>query len=1071
MKTQLFSPTPLRTILIVPFVTLTVLVVGLVGYLSFRNGEQAINDVALQLRTEITTRIETYVGTFLDTPPRINQLNADALREGFPPANDSIALERHLREQIQNFETVSSIYFGNPAGGLVDAGREGAQGKLYVITTEGLSQGSLYKYATDQQGNRTELLVTVPSFDARTRPWYTSAIKHNGPTWSEVYVLSTGQDLAIASSRPIYDDQQQLLGVASVDIFLSHLSNFLKSLTIGKTGQSFIIERSGLLIASSVDEKPFTLSDDQKTPERLQASQSASPLIRAAAEALTQHNGTFTQIATKQQFEFEWSGQRYFINVAPVQTGDGIDWLIVVVIPESDFMAHINANNQTTAALSGLALLGAVVFGFAATHWITQPIAQLKGAAQALAKGEWRPVTSTGRIDEIGELTYAFNHMAEHLQQTLTSLTAEISARRAAETALQNQLEFVSTLLETIPTPVFYKDQTGRYTGCNQAFDQFLGYARSEIIGKTVYDLVPPDIAAKYRAMDEVLFTNPGDQTYEWHVLTSGGKNHSVIFNKATTKDAFGNITGLVGIITDITERKQAEIALRESQEQLDLVVKAAELGTWDWHIPSRNVVFNERWAEMLGYDLAEIEPHVGVWEKLIHPEDLTEVLKVLQAHLTGNTPLYQTEHRLRTKSGEWKWILDTGKVIVRDEEGQPIRAAGIHQDITERKLLEENLREARKMEAVGQLAAGMAHHYNSLLTAIIGFTSLSLQMLPPGDPIARNLNQVLNTAEQAATLVRQLLAFARKQLLQPKTVSLNELVLTLKDKLENSLTGAIELNLNLAPDLGWVKMDPSQFEHLLLSLTDNACDAMPEGGRLTVTTANITLTAPEADLYQVSAGEYVLLTVQDTGLGLTEAAKGHLFEPFFTTKEVGRGTGLGLAMSLGIAKQHGGHLLAESQSGQGAAFTVYLPRTTSPVPPLTSPVPISLLSGTETILLVEDEPIVREFVTQILSQQGYIVLSAAGGEAALQLLNDHAASAPQLLLTNLNMPGLSGDSLVKQLRSTHPDLKVLFFFEPAGEGSPEASLPGVAFLAKPFKPSVLTQRIRTILDNGSGPA
>ncbi|NJN98694.1 MAG: hypothetical protein HC875_33690 [Anaerolineales bacterium] len=219
MKTQLFAPTSLKTVLIVPFVTLTVMVVGLVGYLSFHNSEQAVNDVAHQLRAEITTRIETYVNTFLDTPPRINQLNADALREGLPPADDPTALEHHLWEQIQNFETVSSIYFGNPAGGLVDAGREEAQGKLYVIATEGFSQGTLYKYATDRKGNRTELLVTVPSFDARTRPWYTSALNQNGPTWSEVYVLSTGQGLAIAASRPVYDEQQKLLGVASVDIF------------------------------------------------------------------------------------------------------------------------------------------------------------------------------------------------------------------------------------------------------------------------------------------------------------------------------------------------------------------------------------------------------------------------------------------------------------------------------------------------------------------------------------------------------------------------------------------------------------------------------------------------------------------------------------------------------------------------------------------------------------------------------------------------------------------------------------------------------------------------------------
>lgn len=1200
MITRLFAPTPLRTLLIVPFLTLTVLIVGLVGYLSFRNSEQAVNEVADQLRAETIARIESYVDTFLGTPPRINDLNADTIRERLPAADDPTVLEQHLWEQIHHFDTVSSIYFGNPAGGLVDAGREGAQDSFYVIATEGFSQGILHKYATDQKGNRTELLTTVPNFDARVRPWYTAALDKNGPTWSQVYVLSTGHDLAVAASRPVYDEQQKLLGVVSVDIFLSHLSDFLKSLTIGKTGQSFIIERSGLLIASSADEKPFTAPDEQQTPQRLQVSQSTSPLIRTAAEALTQRFGNYAQINSKQELEFEWAGQRHFVNVAPVYTKDGIDWLIVVVMPEGDFMAHINANNRTTTVLSGLALLTTIIFGYIATGWITQPVSQLKVAAQALAKGEWPPLVNAGRIDEIRELTHAFNQMAEQLQQTLASLTTEIAARQQAEAALQTQLEFVSTLLETIPNPVFYKDRTGQYTGCNRAFEQFIGFSREEIIGKTVHAMGPQDIVVKYHETDQALFGHPGTQTYEWRVLTNSGDERSVIFNKATTKDATGNVTGLVGIITDITERKQmevrqqelllereqlverlqlilermpiacilsdpdfhitywnpaaeqifgytaaeamgklphillvspevqpyvegiqqrlrqgdmnahgenenltkdgrtimcqwhniplvsagtivgnlgmvqditerkqAEVALHESQERLDLVVKGAELGTWDWHIPSGQVVFNERWAEMLGYDLAEIEPHVGDWEKLVHPEDLVDVMKVLQAHLTGLTPIYQTEHRLRTKSGEWKWVLDIGKVIVRDEQGQPIRAAGTHQDISEGKLLAERLSEARKMEAVGQLAAGMAHHYNSMLTAIIGFTSLTLDTLPPGDPIAKNLSRVLMTAERAAVLVRQLLAFARKQFLQPKTVILNNLVLSLKEKVESLLNEVIELNLNLAPDLGWVNIDSSQFEHLLLSLISNACDAMPDGGRLTLTTANVSLTPVEADLYQLTAGEYVLLTVRDTGLGLTDEVKAHLFEPFFTTKEVGQGTGLGLAMALGIAKQHGGHLSAEGQPGQGAAFTVYLPQLPSPTPSTPKPAAINLPPGTETILLVEDEPLVREFVDQVLSQLGYTILQAANSEMALQLIADHAECTLQLLLTDLGSPGVSSQALVEQLQVNYPSLKTLFFFEPTGGRDPGVSQPGAALLAKPFRPSILAQKVRAILDGG----
>ncbi|NJN97512.1 MAG: PAS domain-containing protein [Anaerolineales bacterium] len=328
----------------------------------------------------------------------------------------------------------------------------------------------------------------------------------------------------------------------------------------------------------------------------------------------------------------------------------------------------------------------------------------------------------------------------------------------------------------------------------------------------------------------------------------------------------------------------------------------------------------------MLGYSLAEVEPRLSAWQNLVHPDDLARVSEALQAHLAGQTPLYQTEHRMRTKTGEWKWILDIGKVQERDAQGRPVRARGIYQDITAAKLLEERLRRVEKMEAVGQLAAGMAHHYNNMLTTIIGYTSLALYRLPPNDPLTTHLKPVLATAEQAAALVRQLLAFARKQLLQPKTVSLNELILKAQSELKQNLPALVELVTYLAPDLSQVQVDPGQFEHLLLSLTTNAGEAMPRGGQLTLTTRNVSLGLVEAELYELPPGDYVLLTVKDTGRGLSDTVKAHLFEPFFTTKPVGQGTGLSLAMALGIAKQHGGHLLAESQPGQGAIFMLYLP-------------------------------------------------------------------------------------------------------------------------------------------------
>lgn len=500
-------------------------------------------------------------------------------------------------------------------------------------------------------------------------------------------------------------------------------------------------------------------------------------------------------------------------------------------------------------------------------------------------------------------------------------------------------------------------------------------------------------------------------------------------------------LTNLGRQIGQFLAHRQAEAALRESKERLELVLAGADLGAWDWHIPSGTVIYNERWAEMLEYSLAEVKPQINSWESLIHPDDFAHVMQATQANLEGQTSLYQTEYRIQTKSGRWKWILDTGKVLVRDEQGRAVRAAGVHQDITARKvaeeslrryeqmvsttpdwmalidrsyvyrivnqaylasnnksydqvightvaellgeavfmmeeikpyldqtlagetvhfqrwfdfpavgqrfidvtyapyrekdgtisgvivsgrdmtevkLLEEHLQQAEKLGAIGQLAAGMAHHYNSMLTTIIGFTSLVLDQLPPDNPHAKRLGMVLNTAERMAVFVRQLLAFAQKQLLQPKTVNLNSLVIQLQGELKQLASAPVEFIFELDLEAGQVKVDPRQFEYLLRALVSNALDAMPQGGRLTLSTTNVSLETEEAARYDLPPGNYALLTVHDTGIGLTDEVKAHLFEPFFTTKEIGQGTGLGLAMSLGIAKQHGGHLLAEGKPRQG---------------------------------------------------------------------------------------------------------------------------------------------------------
>jgi len=1084
---KLFPRIPLRLVLIVPFVIQVALFVGLVGYLSFRNGQQAVNDVTRQLRSELVARIEEHLRAFLATPHHINQINANAVRQGLPDASDLNALERYLWQQIQVFDSVTSVYFGNTEGGLVDAGREGAEGSLYVIVTDEFKSGPFRKYATDSAGNRAELLSTVPDFDARTRSWYSGAIEKGGATWSDVYILFTGQDMAIAASRPVYDEQQNLLGVVSSDIFVSHISDFLRNLEIGKTGSSFIVERSGSLVASSTEERPFTDPDGDEAPRRLYASESAVPTIRYAAEFLTGQFGDYHNITGAQHFEFQIDGQRQFLQVSTIRDEYGIDWLVVVVIPESDFMEQINAGNRTTVFLVGIALLLTVVAGVVTAQWITGPISRLNTSTQALAKGEWDQRVSEEWISEIGELARSFNDMAGHLKRTLESLTSEIA------------------------------------------------------------------------------------------------------------------------------ERRRTEKALRESEERLGLALKGAELGTWDWNVPTGEVFFNERWAEMLGYTLDEIEPHIDFWEKRVHPDDISEVMQVLTAHLEGRTPIYQTEHRLCTKSGEWGWILDTGKVFERDEQGDPVRAVGIHQDITERKRAEDALQlfkavvessaeaivisnpageliyinpaheklfgrpleEARRMNyrdyypdesaevlnrvvaptlargedwegeldvfdgtgrrfplweragtvrdangdmlygfsfmhditerkqaeealrqskrrleetlaelretqeqmmhqerlaAVGQLAAGIAHDFNNILASITLYTQMSLRANELSPTIRKRLEVIAEQADRAADLVQQILDFGRRAMIERRPLAMDSFLEEVAKLLERTLPESVQMELVVEPGDYIVNADPTRIQQAIVNLALNARDAMPEGGELRVALSRVEGKEINCvDCGRVVGGEWVQVEVRDSGAGIPPDVLPHIFEPFFTTRAP-LGHGLGLAQVYGIVKQHEGHLEMETEVGRGTTFRLYWPALLLSEPEPQAPRQLSAAQGEgQTILVVEDNATMRAALVDVLEMLGYRALAAANGREALDIF-ERRRDEIALVLSDWVMPVMGGLELVRELEARQTAVKVVMLTGHLLDEGTKRAVPGsvVGWVLKPPSLEQLAEAVAQALGEES---
>ncbi len=380
----------------------------------------------------------------------------------------------------------------------------------------------------------------------------------------------------------------------------------------------------------------------------------------------------------------------------------------------------------------------------------------------------------------------------------------------------------------------------------------------------------------------------------------------------------------------------------------------------------------------------------------------------------------------------------------------------------------EEQLRQSQKMEAIGQLAGGVAHDFNNLLTAIVGHSELCLQRLTPEDPFHRHIEEIRKSGERAASLTRQLLAFSRKQILQPEIIDLNQIVVDMSKMLQRLIGEDIDLRMALAADLGKVKADPNQIEQVLLNLSINARDAMPRGGRLTIETRNVDLSEEFArDHVSVSPGEHIMLAVSDDGCGMDSETQAHVFEPFFTTKEVGKGTGLGLATVYGIVKQSEGTIWLYSEVGRGTTFKIYLPYAEGPVEEVDVEADkFELLQGTETVLLVEDEAIVRQMAAEILRDSGYHVLDAKNGPEALRLGRQHPGVI-HLMLTDVVMPQMSGRELAEQLTPLRRDMKVLYMSGYTDDAIVHHGVldEGTAFIGKPFTPRNLTRKVRELLD------
>ena len=682
------------------------------------------------------------------------------------------------------------------------------------------------------------------------------------------------------------------------------------------------------------------------------------------------------------------------------------------------------------------------------------------------------------------ELEVRVERRTLELNETNASLQAEIAERERAEKQLRTSEERFDLAVQGSNDGLWDWDISTDKEWWSPRFYGLLGYEVGEIEASypSFQDLLHPEDKDRTLELVRAHLDDRAPYDIEHRLRCKSGEYRWFSARGQACWDALGRPLRMAGSIRDITNRKNAQEALRESESRLLLALEALDGGVWDWNVQTGEVHFTESWYRMLGYEPGEIEEHVRTWENALHPDDKPAVMKMLNAHFEGRSPYY-SEHRMRTKSGGWIWVLDRGQVVERDKNGKPIRMTGTDVNITDRKLAEEEKRaleaqvlHAQKLESLGVLAGGIAHDFNNLLVGVIGNADLALTEMPAEAPARPFIQDVVTAAERAAQLTKQMLAYSGKGRFVVKPLDLSKLVHEMAHLLKVSISKKVALRYELADSLYPVEADAVQLQQVVMNLVTNAAEAVGDrNGVVSIRTGVMEVDRnylSETYLNEGPAeGCYNYVEVADTGCGMDEATKRQIFDPFFTTKFTGRG--LGLAAVMGIVKGHKGAIKVDSTAGEGSTFRVLFTRSEEALEAPQAKVPdVATWQGGGWILVIDDEESVSSFAKRLFERHGFSVVTANDGREALQVFKRRSNEITGVLL-DLTMPGMDGEETFRELRRVRPDVKVILT-----SGYNEQEVTGrfagkglAGFAAKPFRPGKLIEVVRRVLGAPSAPA
>ncbi|MBD2449756.1 response regulator [Nostoc sp. FACHB-152] len=959
---------PLSRVLVVPFLLQISLAVGLTGYLSFRNGQKAVNTVTSELRQVIANQVRQDLQTFLSTPHQVLNGNKNALQFGLLNMQDITAWEPYLMQQLELFPSSVSIAVSNQQKEYLFV--EKLNNDEFLISKSGrLSNYNLYSYKIDSKGKRTQLPEVIKNFDPRSRPFYQTAVQQKQFSFSQIYAPLTEKNLQISASVPIYNSQGKLLGVNNTMIHLSDIGKHLRNFRVGKSGQIFIIDRTGFLVASSTGEQPFLVKDGRTV--RLAATQSSNSLTQATSKYLASKFRNLHQIHRLQELEFSIAGQRQFIEIEPFNTETNINWLIAVVIPESDFMGQINRHTQITILLCLAAFLLATVLGILTTRWIAKPVLRLSKAAKTLAgtatsgsvTNETESVVFVEGIAELEVLGQSFNQMSGQLRASFEELEMRVEQRTQ---------ELQQEIFERIQN----EQQLSQHS-----------QALAEL--------------AKHRSISE------GDLETAFHIITE--KAAQALEVERVSIWLYSSDRSKLQCV-DLYERSHNRHSAGQERSRAEYPMYFAAVAS------SRTITVNDTRND------ARVQEF---WYEQLEPNNIVSLM---------DAPIWVGGEVVGMVFNEQVGITRQWTLIEQNFAGSITDFVALTLEVCDRQRAEVALRQAKEAAEVANLAksaflANMSHELRTPLNAILGITE-ALQDEVCG-PVTEEQHKSLKTLERSGKhlleLINDILDLAK---IESGKMELELSPTSVQGLCESSLTFVkqqafkknIRLNVQIPENINKIQVDERRIRQLLINLLSNAVKFTPDNGevRLEVTT-------------QIDAITNQLKTIQfsvvDTGIGITPENLSNLFQPFVQVENTYTrryaGTGLGLSLVKRIAELHGGSISVESEVNQGSRFTVTLPckepeRQIREVVEETEIETRELvesgnISSAPLILLAEDNEANVLTITQYLEAYGYRIVLANNGEEAVEIAK---TQRPQLILMDVQMPEMDGLEATRQIRA-----------------------------------------------------